>query len=488
MTPSVPPSLFVLPDPSQRRRLARRGTDPWEVVGSAQEALRAVERTRFAVVVLGGGSGVGLLEALWALRPSLAVLWIGGTGPRPGGDPRLVGTVRHLDRRAELVEALGRAERIHRAWEGVARWSARPRTALVVDQEEPRNAAIRRSLEGFGWEAEGSTSAHSALERLALRGFASILTQPRFPGIGTEEWTELLRRMTSGAPVLVLDAPLLEALEQGDEVAFRRALQRAEQGGAAGRGKVESVFAALERGELFFHYQGQFTGDGEEAEVVEALLRWEHPRRGLLRPGAFLDAVEPSMGRLGVVLLRMALADLGRMREAGVGARLAVNVAPCQLTDPRFADQVARALDEAGLEGADLEVEITERSLVRDTSTVALNLAALRARGVRIAIDDFGAGYSTLSYLARFHVDTLKLDGCLVRGMGCRRGQVVVRAIVELAHELGIEVVAEFVETERQRDRLCAIGVDRLQGHLFGEPAPLQRWLGAPPAGLRAVG
>lgn len=240
----------------------------------------------------------------------------------------------------------------------------------------------------------------------------------------------------------------------------------------------DAVLAALERGELCFHYQGQFNRG--RVTCIEALLRWEHPRLGVLAPGAFLPAIEATevMTTIGRRSIEWALADLARIRREGLhDMRLAFNMTPRQLVDPSLVERIRKGLAHHRLDGDALELEITENVLMERSQHLARNMATLRAHGVRIAIDDFGAGYSSLSYLAQFPIDVLKLDGSLIKGMDTRAGRIVVQAVVDLGHQLGMEVVAEFVETEEQREELHRMGADRLQGYLLGRPMSAEDWV-----------
>ncbi|MCA9492410.1 MAG: EAL domain-containing protein, partial [Myxococcales bacterium] len=248
------------------------------------------------------------------------------------------------------------------------------------------------------------------------------------------------------------------------------------------------VLSALERGELRFHYQGQYRQ--ERLVCLEALLRWHHPRLGVLTPGAFLPRIEgtEAMTTIGRRTLDWTLADLARLRALGAAdVRMAFNMTPRQLEDATLVERVSRTLARHGLCGEALEIEITEHVLTHDSQHLLRTLGGLRDAGVRIALDDFGAGYSALTYLTHLPLDVLKLDGSLVEGLGTPSGRVVVETVVGLGHRLGLEVVAECVETDEQRDMLATMGVDRLQGYLLGRPEPIDSWVTAAHEELEAV-
>jgi len=233
---------------------------------------------------------------------------------------------------------------------------------------------------------------------------------------------------------------------------------------------------ALSRGELRVHYQrivglAGKTHDGKTAGH-EALLRWQHPERGLVEPGDFIQLAEETG-----LILRMgewALREACRWATfIGVehGLQVAVNLSPRQFNDPNLPRIVAAALKESGLPPRLLELEITESLAMRETDTTLATLTRLKQLGVSIAIDDFGTGYSSLAYLKRFPVDKLKIDRSFVAELpGDREQCAIVSAIVALAHALNVRVVAEGVEHKKQREFLARCGCDFIQGYLIGPP------------------
>jgi diguanylate cyclase (GGDEF)-like protein len=233
---------------------------------------------------------------------------------------------------------------------------------------------------------------------------------------------------------------------------------------------------ALERRELVVYYQPQVDLRRGDVRSAEALVRWNHPTRGLLEPGAFLDAIDHSglTRRLTRYVLEESLHQLRLWREAGYELRLAVNVSPRDLADARFPEELAQALDEYGIEPSALEVEITEDVLLLDSVRTGKRLEKIVERGVRIAIDDFGVGYSSLGQLKNLPAQVLKIDQSFIAGMASdRRDVAIVRSTIALAHDLGLEVVAEGVETGEHLTELLAAGCDVGQGFHFGRPVPL---------------
>lgn len=232
---------------------------------------------------------------------------------------------------------------------------------------------------------------------------------------------------------------------------------------------------ALARGQLLLHYQPKRCGASDVLCGVEALVRWQHPQRGLLLPAQFIDVAEQAglMGALGERVLQLAVRQCRAWHDQGIPRPVAVNVSPTQFGDAGFVPGVLAVLREAGVPPAMLTLEITETMAMQDFDATAQRLEALRTAGVRIAIDDFGIGFSNLSQLARLPVDELKIDRSLVQEIGrSAKSEALIRATVGMARGMGFGVVAEGIETPAQRDFLAALGCDTMQGWLFGRPCP----------------
>ena len=234
---------------------------------------------------------------------------------------------------------------------------------------------------------------------------------------------------------------------------------------------------ALADGQLFVVYQPVLHLEAGRLVAREALLRWDHPRLGSIAPGEFVPIAEESglITSIGAWVLTEACRACAAWQRAGepdVG--VTVNVSGRQLEQPRLESDVAEALRSSGIAPSALTLEVTESLLVAGHPEARSVLDRLRGQGVRIAIDDFGTGYSSLSWLARLPLDTLKVDRSFIAALGVVEGELaIVRAMIHLAHTLGLEVVAEGVETEMQRAELTTLGCDQAQGYLFGRPAPL---------------
>ena len=235
---------------------------------------------------------------------------------------------------------------------------------------------------------------------------------------------------------------------------------------------------AVQRGELLLHYQPIVELQSGALVGAEALLRWQHPERGLVLPGEFIAVAEDCglIVDIGGWVLDEAARQLVTWSAQGVdGFALAVNVSARQLRRGALLPQVERALVLAGAEAPRLEIEITEHTLVEDLQVNHQTLQALRERGVRVAIDDFGTGLSSLAYLKRLPLDKFKIDRSFVSELPSDPGDLaIVGAITAMSRALGLPVVAEGVETQAQREVLLRLGCAYAQGFLFGRPMPAE--------------
>jgi EAL domain-containing protein (putative c-di-GMP-specific phosphodiesterase class I) len=234
---------------------------------------------------------------------------------------------------------------------------------------------------------------------------------------------------------------------------------------------------ALRRHELTLHYQPRVSFATGELLGVEALIRWQHPRRGLLTPDKFIDVAEDSglIVPIGEWVLETACAQLAAwQRSVHPGLRISVNLSVGQVVDgERLYSAVARALEHTGIDAGTLELELTESLLMQNLGDKAQLLNRLGALGVGLSIDDFGTGYSSLAYLKSLPMDAIKIDGSFVREISTNADdEAIIRAIVAMAHSLQLAVVAEGVETTEQYEALKALGCDEYQG--FYESPPLE--------------
>lgn len=233
--------------------------------------------------------------------------------------------------------------------------------------------------------------------------------------------------------------------------------------------------SVIEGGALLLHYLPEVDMRTGEILATEALVRWQHPTRGLLSPDAFIGVAESInlAGELGRWVMRSACSDFAAWQSRGIGrgAVMRINVSPVQLVIDGFVESVAGIIDEFDLEPSSVCLEITESVVVQDIETTRITLAGLKEAGVQIAIDDFGTGYSAFSHLKSLPVDTLKIDRGFVRELGTDPGDLaIVRAIIALAEAFGLELVAEGVETEAAALTLLRHGCHRAQGFLLSRP------------------
>jgi len=233
---------------------------------------------------------------------------------------------------------------------------------------------------------------------------------------------------------------------------------------------------SVERNELRLYYQPQIDTRSGMIHGVEALVRWQHPTRGLLMPGVFIPLAERSgyIDVLGLWCLETACRQFVEWQQKGINIqRVSVNVAARQFRDPDFPENVLKVVRETGIPPSCLEIELTESLMLDDPERMFGIFSWLRQKGIRIAIDDFGTGYSSLSYISRYPVDIIKIDKSFIDHVGEAKDALsVVQAIIAMAHILGMAVVAEGVETEAQRKVLLGLDCDLLQGFLYSRPCP----------------
>jgi diguanylate cyclase (GGDEF)-like protein/PAS domain S-box-containing protein len=236
---------------------------------------------------------------------------------------------------------------------------------------------------------------------------------------------------------------------------------------------------AVDRKELFLLYQPQINIHTNKITGLEALIRWQHPRLGLIPPGSFIGVAESSglIVPIGAWVLENACAQAKRWQQEGLaGVPVAVNVSAVQIRQQGFAELVRNVLRETGLEPGYLELELTESLLLTNADVIFSILQKLRDMGVRLAIDDFGTGYSSLSYLRQFHVNRLKIDRSFIRDVAVNRDDAAITtAIIEMAKALNLEVLAEGVENEAQLSFLRGQKCHEIQGFYFSKPETVER-------------
>jgi len=230
---------------------------------------------------------------------------------------------------------------------------------------------------------------------------------------------------------------------------------------------------ALQRDELYLVYQPKIDLESREIVGAEALLRWNHPKLGLVAPARFIPVAEESgmVGEIGEWVLRTACAQIRIWQGMNLFPQIAVNVSARQFHQYDLSKLISAVLREEQIPAESLEIELTESAVMHDAESSVVTLERLKQLGVRIAIDDFGTGYSSLSYLKRLPLDLLKIDQSFVRDISSDTNDAaIVRAIITLARSLGMKVTAEGVEDEAQLAFLNAYGCEYAQGYLFGQP------------------
>jgi EAL domain-containing protein (putative c-di-GMP-specific phosphodiesterase class I) len=238
----------------------------------------------------------------------------------------------------------------------------------------------------------------------------------------------------------------------------------------------QDLHLALERGEFRLHYQPIFDVRRGGVTGAEALIRWEHPTRGMVSPADFIPVAEETglIVPIGEWVLGEACRQAAVWRDQySHGLVVAVNLAARQLTQVGLADQVSRHLSTSGARPQDLVLEITEHGVLEDFAAASAHLQDVRSLGVKVSVDDFGTGWSSLTYLQRLPIDELKIDRSFISNLGPEGPAVpIVGSLVGMAHGLGLSVVAEGVETSEQLRMLRQLGCDLAQGYLLARPGP----------------
>lgn len=237
---------------------------------------------------------------------------------------------------------------------------------------------------------------------------------------------------------------------------------------------------ALSRGELVLHYQPKVDTQTHRLVGAEALVRWQHPVRGLIPPAQFIPFVEESglILPIGSWVMQSACKQNMAWQNEGLPAiSVAVNLSASQFRHHDLAGLVKQVLQDTGMDPRYLELELTESVLMQEAEEAVPTLSALKALGIQLSLDDFGTGYSSLNYLRRFPLDNLKIDRSFIKGITTNsHDATIVRAVIALAHNLNLKIIAEGVETQEELDFLAAHGCEEIQGFYFSKPLPAEQF------------
>jgi diguanylate cyclase (GGDEF)-like protein/PAS domain S-box-containing protein len=405
---------------------------------------------------------------------------------------------------------------------------------LLLDRAEQSLVAGRRSgaasglvvLDVIGMtslnERLGQDGGDDLLRAVAARLEATVRPTDTVARIAGDEFAVLMGEFTSEEELRARTAALLEAMEEpvlvgsrpvpvrlrtgtalspaADAGALLAAAEHAavltsgisrlvvqSPGSSEGSMSESELRQAIRGGELVLHYQPVVRLADDVVLGAEALVRWQHPQRGLLLPGEFIPLAERSglVVELGAWVLREACAQTAAWLAAGRRLAVGINLSPRQLIGSHFLDLVGEVLAEHALPPRHLVLEVTESAVMDDPGAPGV-LRALHDMGIRLALDDFGTGYSSLTYLKRFPIDAIKIDRSFVSGLGRDNDDAaIVASVISLGRAVGKAVVAEGVESAEQLRALCALGVDQAQGFLWSRALPAEdfaRWLDTPRA------
>ena len=427
----------------------------------------------------------------------------------------------------QTAQATLRRKALHDELTGLSNRHALMEELARLEQSQQQATVLFIDLDNFKTvnDSLGHGAGDALLAELAARLLATVRSEDLVVRLGGDEFAVLLVESSrdeaerlSHRLLDVLRAPvevagfevsstasigISETRSDGYEALLRNADMAMYAAKASGKGQVASFHAGLhtdaltrlnlaadlrrafDRDEFRLHYQPilRTAAAGGGTAHVEALLRWQHPERGLLAPGAFLPVLEelPLMQQVSAWVLGQALHDLSGLRQLHADLNVAVNITASQLRSTTFTDEVTGALVAHGLPPDSLVLELTERDAM-DDDVQARQLAGLRAAGVALALDDFGTGYSSLAALRWLPVDILKIDrSFVVRIENGAQDRSVVQATITMAHALGLSTVAEGVETEEQDRVLADLSCDFVQGYLHARPMAvdaLHGWLG----------
>jgi diguanylate cyclase (GGDEF)-like protein len=358
-----------------------------------------------------------------------------------------------------LRQVAQRLRQVVRPGDTVARFGGDEFAVLCPDLSSERTAA------GLAWRVQ-----HAVAGAYQLAGAHREI----FVGASLGVSVSMGRRPVADELLREADTALYEAKRRGRG---RVQLYSKElRDSVTDRSRLENdLRRALERDELVLHFQPKLDLHNDLVADAEALLRWQHPQRGLLLPAAFLPVAEEAglMIPIGAWVLRTAVARVAAWAQAGRPLGVCINLSAPELTRPTLLEELDQVTAEHGVDPARLNVEITEGAAAKDLDATISRVGAIRDRGAHVSLDDFGTGYSSLSWLQRIPVDMLKLDQSFIQPLGEHpRTTAIVEAVLQLGRAIGLATIGEGVETGEQLDRLNRLGCDFAQGFYIGPPVP----------------
>lgn len=333
-------------------------------------------------------------------------------------------------------------------------------TGVAMDGEARRLAVEATALLSDPYDVDGT--------RISLQARAGVVC--------------FLAAEERGSEAIVAAETALAAAKQagpGAVMLFNR--QMRERAWASAR-LEHDLALAVHSGEFFLLYQPRVSAGNFSPLAVEALVRWQHPSRGIVSPGDFIMVAELSglIRQLGRFAVTQSCRQIVEWRKRGLDLIISINASAIELEDTNYANMVFATLQRFGLDGSAIEIELTESTLMGRGTACMATLNRLRDGGVRILIDDFGTGYSSLAYLHELPIDGIKIDRQFVLRLNELSGVSIIRTIVDLGHSLGLAVTAEGVESLSEARQLFACGVDELQGYYFAKPlraGQLEKWM-----------